>query len=1375
MKVKFLWFVLPLTFFISLILGAMTAAVEQPAGGRLDPWFALKKSEGFQNSIGMGLTYGDIDRNCTCFPVTDEGDVDRNGSADRADCLNNAGGCPGVACQVAGSGAANRNYCTDDDVPGFAQIMFPGDNARAVDGEFYGMFNFMEDMIEKLFSDPASFPVLWPTLQGALCGFQTCMTESILDLCINLMDYWGRDSRTRCACMNENAGAYADGIMMWANRAFAKVWPVLNADGINTDLKVVVALYTVSSNAIPGDPGVPAFPASDYAGSYNSTTFGNVGSSEICVEADICGSCSGCAAIHADALVVDMTLTVRMYQNPFTGENSLLDVCVSQAHMDFKGARMRGRLGSYDADCDLEGGEDGPPSSDMLNIESLLPPAMVINMVNELLHGNCPKATHFCPDYQAGNYFTGAAGCQGGVDACWREPKLQASAKHYCAECSPCNRTQGGTKCNTVKWGQKRIKSTGIPPIDKWITDTSLQTGEGGCKLGFLPVDLNNVLNPYQPFMINFPGYDPLDYRYGIAQLGGATFDVGAYLNVKPFVPADKMMTVGVDIAIKPRWGDYWSCIDPLEMGTPQYTNPSWVAPRVWTSFPAPSDTNPYDMGASISQDFLTEILMGLYATNLFCWDLTKDTLPGMIPSALGSFDLSFLSELLHVPSFAMLAPGVEAVADPDGYASVHLVPAGSPAVRVGAGTYTYPVEYLEDIMPELSNPQPGGLRGDCYDDSGAGPGKFEKFVGMLGAYPNAVNIDNNWAAAAPTCYPNSPTSDLFSMLWTGYIMAPFADTYTFCTRTNDGVRLFVNNQNLINNWVRQATPGYGVQCGSIALAQGLHPIRMEYYEFTTTAEAHLDWCVPTANPYGIGICPVANASYVIPKTYLYSGGTAAGQSTGTYDMYAKLPSSRFEIWAPLNDNAPGKVTNEPVRLFSLEAYLNIGLDIEYIRGITKTLRYWGWDSVTSGSMKTGAFTDYFQIFAEIHPELVDIKYAADQRLTRSQMQDAIASIFSTVASGYIQAKLDIGLNPNALMVNLGMLLPAAGPDPYNNVGAIIGYIGPLGPDSPALRETQPPFWADNTAGDNLGIIMDIGANTKINADFMIPFMSMISLAPEVPAGLASLPRVEAGQAVGPLVVTTIRAPAGVFFEDEIDPLWTRGYALSPLESAAGGLGAKGAEIGFVGRDSRGTDIRGMRYSWRLDGGIWNIPKNTQKAKLPPLLEGKHIFEVMTITPDGWADTEPARLDFTVDTQAPRLRLQNVSRESFLTSENPTFVVEASDFQTQPEKIRIAYRLDGGAIVDNGFSKVINLRQVPALEHKLEVFAQDEAGNLGGLTQEFFTDTTRGGYGCGVLASGKTSKAGTIALVIILLSLPFMVILALKLHYREKKEKAAIK
>ena len=58
-------------------------------------------------------------------------------------------------------------------------------------------------------------------------------------------------------------------------------------------------------------------------------------------------------------------------------------------------------------------------------------------------------------------------------------------------------------------------------------------------------------------------------------------------------------------------------------------------------------------------------------------------------------------------------------------------------------------------------------------------------------------------------------TQDTFSVRWKGQIVAPETGEYTFNTRTDDGVRLFVDNKLIVDYWQDQAPL---IQSGKIVL-----------------------------------------------------------------------------------------------------------------------------------------------------------------------------------------------------------------------------------------------------------------------------------------------------------------------------------------------------------------------------------------------------------------------------------------------------------------------------------------------------------------------------------------------------------------------------
>lgn len=123
------------------------------------------------------------------------------------------------------------------------------------------------------------------------------------------------------------------------------------------------------------------------------------------------------------------------------------------------------------------------------------------------------------------------------------------------------------------------------------------------------------------------------------------------------------------------------------------------------------------------------------------------------------------------------------------------------------------------------------GLLGSYYNQS-------RSFAG----YPNLVRIDSvinfNWAGGSP--FPGIVNTDNFSVRWLGSIEVPVTDTYTFFAVSDDGVRLFINNQTVIDAWIPQPPTEWS---GSIYLQSGrTYPLRLEYFEDGGGAVIELYW-----------------------------------------------------------------------------------------------------------------------------------------------------------------------------------------------------------------------------------------------------------------------------------------------------------------------------------------------------------------------------------------------------------------------------------------------------------------------------------------------------------------------------------------------------
>lgn len=145
------------------------------------------------------------------------------------------------------------------------------------------------------------------------------------------------------------------------------------------------------------------------------------------------------------------------------------------------------------------------------------------------------------------------------------------------------------------------------------------------------------------------------------------------------------------------------------------------------------------------------------------------------------------------------------------------------------------------------------GATASFYVDGGGG--HLQAPASVIRVEPtidSTVNWDNN-GAPAPTV-----GSTNFSASWTGRVQAQYSETYTFRTYSDDGVRLWVNGQLLIDNWTNH---GPTSDFGSILLSAGQkYDIRMDFFQGGGPATAQLFWSSPSTT------------EVLIPQTQLYSG-----------------------------------------------------------------------------------------------------------------------------------------------------------------------------------------------------------------------------------------------------------------------------------------------------------------------------------------------------------------------------------------------------------------------------------------------------------------------------------------------------------------------
>lgn len=131
------------------------------------------------------------------------------------------------------------------------------------------------------------------------------------------------------------------------------------------------------------------------------------------------------------------------------------------------------------------------------------------------------------------------------------------------------------------------------------------------------------------------------------------------------------------------------------------------------------------------------------------------------------------------------------------------------------------------------------GLLGEYYIWFGSSPPNFSQINNLLLARIDPT-VNFSWGLGSPA--PSVP-SDHFAVRWRGYVQPRFnqPESYRFYVQSDDGVRLRVNGQLLVNEWYDHTSREYS---GLINIDAGcpLYPIEIEYYDNVTAAVAQLSW-----------------------------------------------------------------------------------------------------------------------------------------------------------------------------------------------------------------------------------------------------------------------------------------------------------------------------------------------------------------------------------------------------------------------------------------------------------------------------------------------------------------------------------------------------
>lgn len=139
--------------------------------------------------------------------------------------------------------------------------------------------------------------------------------------------------------------------------------------------------------------------------------------------------------------------------------------------------------------------------------------------------------------------------------------------------------------------------------------------------------------------------------------------------------------------------------------------------------------------------------------------------------------------------------------------------------------------ERARPVAAAEAAPAARGLEFDCFE------GEFEKLADLAALAPV-----RSGTASKPDLAAAGGRKERFGLRFRGFVRAPRTGVYVFYLGSDDGSRLAVGGRDLI---VNDGVHGVSEERGEIALAQGWHPIEIDYFQATGPMALDLAWRGP--------------------------------------------------------------------------------------------------------------------------------------------------------------------------------------------------------------------------------------------------------------------------------------------------------------------------------------------------------------------------------------------------------------------------------------------------------------------------------------------------------------------------------------------------
>ena len=144
---------------------------------------------------------------------------------------------------------------------------------------------------------------------------------------------------------------------------------------------------------------------------------------------------------------------------------------------------------------------------------------------------------------------------------------------------------------------------------------------------------------------------------------------------------------------------------------------------------------------------------------------------------------------------------------------------------------------YIGDVWSFTTTTGGGGIKGEYFTNT--------TLAGTSALTRIDPNVNFDWVGESP----GAPIpADGWSARWTADLNVLFADTYTFHVNSQDGTRLWIDGEPVLDMWVAWVTTQYASL--PMYLESGIHSLRLEYFDGGepggVEAVQELSWSTPT-------------------------------------------------------------------------------------------------------------------------------------------------------------------------------------------------------------------------------------------------------------------------------------------------------------------------------------------------------------------------------------------------------------------------------------------------------------------------------------------------------------------------------------------------